>query len=407
MDYFAIMGHGVVGSGVSELFYKQRTQIEARIGRPMELKYILDRRELEGELSSKLTHRFEDILEDQQVGYVVECMGGIDPAYDYTRRLLEAGKSVITSNKELVAQKGTELLAIARKRHVNYLFEASVGGGIPVIHPLYQCIGFNQIDEIAGILNGTSNYILTRMFRDGMSLDTALKMAQDLGYAEQDPSADIDGADARRKISILGGVAFGRHIDAEAVHTEGIRAITSADVALAEAGGYAIKLIGRVKRQGDRVLAAVSPALIKKESPLANVDDVYNAILVRGADIGDVMFYGRGAGKLPTGSAIIADLIDAARATDTLTTHHWQASPPDYLIPASEEKIQLFVRVNGGGPRAVENVFGHVEFIHGGKNGEELAFITGPDTDARLQAVVALSNTMKIQVQSAIRLLPY
>lgn len=407
MDYFAIMGHGVVGSGVAELFYKQKAQIEDKIGRSMELKYIFDRRVPEGAMVEKHTERFLDILEDDKVGYVVESMGGIEPAYEFTRRLLEAGKTVITSNKELVAEKGTELLALAREKNANYLFEASVGGGIPIIHPLSRCIGFNEIDEIAGILNGTSNYILTRMFREGMSLDTALKMAQDLGYAERDPSADIDGHDACRKISILGGVAFGKEIDPQSVYTEGIRAIAAEDVALAGAGGYVIKLIGRVIRQGDKVLAAVSPALINKESPLANVDDVYNAIMVRGGDIGDMMFYGRGAGKLPTGSAIIADLIDAARAQGTITAAHWQESSPDYLIPAGKEQLRLFIRAQGGGPRAVENVFGHVNFIPGAQSEDELAFITEPGTDKELMAKIELSNTMKIKVRSAIRLLPY
>ena len=409
MDKIAIMGYGVVGSGVAELFYKTRENIEKKAGKPFDIKYILDLKELPGDpYEEKLTHNFEDILGDPEVTLVVESMGGMNPAYDFTKRLLMAGKSVITSNKELVAGRGAELLEVAARNHVNYLFEASVGGGIPIIHPLYQCLGANQIDEIAGILNGTSNYILTRMIKDGMSLETALRMAQDLGYAEADPSADIDGHDACRKICILGSIAFGHHIYPDGIRAEGIRGITGEDVTTASAGGYVIKLIGRAKRYGERLIVMVSPALISKQSPLANVDDVYNGIMIRGEDIGDVVFYGRGAGKLPTAAAVISDIIDAAQADDTLTSLHWQDEAPGQLAPVGEDTIQMFVRVRGGGPRAVENVFGHVHFIQGGKNGgSDLAFITEPGTEDHLNERVALSNEMKIQVLSAIRLLPY
>lgn len=403
----AIMGFGVVGSGVAELFYKTRDNIEKKAGCSIDIKYILDRKELtDSPYRDKLTFNFEDILSDESVKLVVEAMGGMVPAYDYTRRLLMAGKSVVTSNKELVAGKGAELLKIAREYNVNYLFEASVGGGIPIIHPLYQCLGANEISEIAGILNGTSNYILTRMVKDSMSMETALTKARELGYAEANPSADIDGHDACRKICILGSIAFGHHIYPEGIHTEGIRSITTKDVSMAAAAGYVIKLIGRAKRHGERLIVSVSPALISKQSPLANVDDVYNGIMIRGDDIGDVVFYGRGAGKLPTAAAVISDIIDAVKAGDTLTSLHWQDAKIGQVAPVEEGTIQLFLRVRGGGNRAVENIFGHVSFIQGDSNGD-LTFITEAATEKELYNMVRLSGEMKIEVLSAIRILPY
>ena len=299
---FAVMGHGVVGSGVVEVFYKNHDSIISRAGTDVDLKYILDIRDFPDlPYSDKFTKNFEDILNDPEVEVVAEVMGGLKPAYDFTKRLLLAGKSVVTSNKELVAAKGAELLKIAKEKNVNYLFEASVGGGIPIIRPINQCLAANNIDEILGILNGTTNFIMTKMIKESMSFDDALALAQQLGYAEKDPTADVDGHDACRKICILASIAFGKHVYPAQVHTEGISKISLMDVAYASNYNSVIKLIGKVAmKENGKIYCIVSPMLVSRESQLSSVDDVFNAIMVRGNATGDVMFYGKGAGKLPT-----------------------------------------------------------------------------------------------------------
>ncbi len=313
MIYIGVMGHGTVGSGVVEILQKNSHTIAQRAGDELIVKRILDLKSFDVPYRELFTEDANDLLEDESIDIIVETMGGIDPAYEFTVRALKSGKHVITSNKELVAQHGAELLKIARENNVNYLFEASVGGGIPIIRPLKQCLAANQIWEIYGILNGTTNYILTRMKRAGLNFEEALEEAKEKGYAEQDPTADIKGYDAGRKIAILSSIAFGTHVPYKEVYTEGIDEISHTDILYAKELDHSIKLIAGAKKYDDGVFAMVSPMLISNYSPLADVEDVFNAIMVKGDAIGDVMFYGQGAGKLPTASAVVGDIIDAAK----------------------------------------------------------------------------------------------
>ena len=334
----AVMGHGVVGSGVVEVIMNNASTISKKLGKDMEVKRILDLRDFEGlSYSDKFTKDFNDILNDEEIGVVAEVMGGVHPAYEFTKALLESGKSVVSSNKALVAAKGADLLATAKANHVNYFFEASVGGGIPVIHPLYDCMSANEIVEIAGILNGTTNFILTKMIKDGMSFADALALAQQLGYAERDPSADVEGEDAARKICIMSSIACGKHVYPEYISNEGITKLTLKDVAYAESWGGVIKLIGYYKKLADgKMECMVCPAFISDESQLAHVSDVFNAVLVRGNATGDVLFYGKGAGKLPTASAVVADMIDAAAMKDNCNFLSWEDSSESSVIPAED-----------------------------------------------------------------------
>lgn len=346
----AILGFGTVGSGVAEVIHKNNNHISQKVANQVNLKYILDIRDFPDSMfADKVVHDFSVIEQDPEVDVVVETIGGATIALEYTRRALLAGKSVVTSNKELVATHGYELLRLAKENQVTYLFEASVGGGIPIIRPISQCLAANELCEIAGILNGTTNYILTRMIRAGLPFEAALKEAQEKGYAERDPSADIEGADACRKICILSSLAFGRHIYPEQVATEGISHITLSDVAFAHSGDRKIKLLGRaIRREDDRVCAYVAPHLVPDESPLANVEDVFNAISVKGDAIGDVMFYGRGAGKLPTASAVVADVIDAAKHLKSKKYITWDEGGPDAVYSIDEVKNRWYVRVPAG-----------------------------------------------------------
>ncbi|MCD8159745.1 MAG: homoserine dehydrogenase [Clostridiales bacterium] len=345
----AILGYGTVGSGVGEIFYKNGQHISQRVANEVNLKYILDLREFPGDpYADRVIHDFSIIENDPEVAVVVETMGGVGFAYDCTKRALSKGKSVVTSNKELVATHGYELLQLAKANGCSYLFEASVGGGIPILRPMSNCLAANELQEIVGILNGTTNYILTRMIRAGLSFDAALKEAQDNGYAEKDPTADIEGHDACRKICILSSLGYGRHIYPEQVPTEGISNITLSDVAYARSGGYRIKLFGRsIRRESDgKVCAYVAPHLVDEESPLANVEDVFNAILVTGDSIGDVMFYGRGAGKMPTASAVVADVMDIVRAKGKkLIT--WEEGGSDTTYSVDEVASRWYLRVAG------------------------------------------------------------
>ena len=352
MAEIAVMGHGVVGSGVMEVLISHKDSIAKRAKKEVHVKHILDLREFPGlPYSGIFTKDFNTIVNDPQVKIVVEVMGGLEPAYTYVKACLENGKSVVTSNKELVAQKGAELLALAQKNNLNFLFEASVGGGIPIIRPISQCLAANEMTEIAGILNGTTNFILTKMIREGMAFDDALKLAQQLGYAERDPSADVEGIDACRKICILASLAYGTHVYPDSVHTEGITAITKEDVGYAGAWGGVIKLIGEVKKlENGRIHIQVAPMFISRESQLANVDDVFNGILVRGDATGDVVFYGKGAGKLPTASAVVADVIDCVRHLKSdRKILFWEDAKPDYVQPWEDTPQDLFLRVAGEG----------------------------------------------------------
>ncbi len=315
MANFAIMGFGTVGSGVAEVLRMNAASIAEKLGEPLNLKYILDVRDLSATPYGEIAVKDFSVLEnDPDLDVVVESIGGAKVALEFTRRALLAGKHVVTSNKELVASYGKELLNIAREKNVNYLFEASVGGGIPVLRPLFQCLAGNQIEEVVGILNGTTNYILTRMVKGGVSFEDALKEAQTKGYAEQNPAADVEGLDAGRKICILSNLAWGKEVLPERIHTQGISGLDLQDVAIASKAGYRVKLLGRALRLADgRQAAYVAPHLVPQDCPVAPVDDVFNAIMIRGNAVGNVMFYGRGAGDLPTASAVMGDVMDAVQ----------------------------------------------------------------------------------------------
>lgn len=349
MADIAVLGHGVVGSGVLEVLLTHRDSISRRAKEDISVKYILDLRDFPDLPYSQIfTKDFTDILNDPQVRIVVEVMGGLEPAFSYVKACLENGKSVVTSNKELVAAKGAELLALAQRNNLNFLFEASVGGGIPIIRPISQCLAANEVGEIAGILNGTTNFILTKMIREHMGFEEALKLAQELGYAERNPAADVEGADACRKICILASLAFGTHVYPDDVHTEGITKITLADVGYAESWGGVIKLIGEVKTlENEKIHIMVAPMFVSRESQLANVDDVFNGILVRGDATGDVVFYGKGAGKLPTASAVVADIIDCVKHFKARKYLFWEDSRPDYVEPFQHLPTDMFVHIQG------------------------------------------------------------
>lgn len=328
MKKIAVLGCGTVGSGVVEVFYKNRQSIQRKAGCPLDIKYIYLRRPRpELPWQDKLCYDFDTILHDPEISIVVEVMGGLHPAGEWIAACLKNNKSVVTANKELIAAQGAQLLALARQHQVNLLFEASVGGGIPIIRPLHQCLGANELDDIQGILNGTTNFILTKMSREGMSFSQALQMAQQLGYAEADPTADVQGLDACRKICILASLAFGSQLYPQLVHCQGITELTPEDVEYARNWGGVIKLIARAHRDPDtqQLSALVAPMFVPHDSQLSTVDDVFNGILVDGDATGQVLFYGKGAGKLPTASAVISDVIDCTKASGTIDTLFWQA----------------------------------------------------------------------------------
>ncbi|MEG2176037.1 MAG: homoserine dehydrogenase, partial [Oscillibacter sp.] len=316
MIQIAILGLGTVGTGVAKVVAENAKQIEHKLGEALQVKTILVRHFKDGPYRQLMTDRFEKIEDDDDIRVVVETIGGVDAAYTYTKRALSAGKHVVTANKQLVAEHGFELLALAKKKSVNYLFEASVGGGIPILHPLTQCLAANRVDEVCGILNGTTNYILTSMRLTGALFADVLREAQAKGYAEADPTADVEGIDAGRKTCILANLAFGHQVRPEDVPMEGISKLSLQDVRIAERAGYRVKLLGRaVRLPGDQRSAYVAPHLIAEEKPLAHVDDVYNAIMVRGNATGEVLFCGRGAGEMPTASACVSDVMEALQAS--------------------------------------------------------------------------------------------
>ena len=345
----AIMGHGTVGSGVYEVFEMNAEKIARTVGEPVEVKYVLDLRDFSSlSYADKFVNDFSIIENDPEVTVVAEVMGGVGAAYQFTRRCLEAGKSVCTSNKELVATKGDELLKIAEEHGVNYMFEASVGGGIPIIRPMLQCLAANEFNQICGILNGTTNYILTQMIHNGVTFEDALRQAQVNGYAEKDPTADIEGHDACRKICILSDLAYGDKFDPDAVPCEGITKITLEDVANADKLGCVIKLLGRsVRCEDGTAYAYVAPHLIHKESPLAPVEDVFNAIMVDGNATGEVMFYGKGAGKLATASAVVADMLDSIEHRDSRRRIMWGNGSKNLLRPLDTLRSAWYVRFKG------------------------------------------------------------
>jgi homoserine dehydrogenase len=404
----AIIGFGVVGSGVAEVFYRNRDRIETQAGRGLDIKYIVDVRSLaDTPWADKWTTDFEKVVSDPEVGVVVETIGGLHPAFEFSMRSLKAGKHVVTSNKELVATHGAALIQAAREKGVNYLFEASTGGGIPLIHPLHRCLASGEILEIGGILNGTSNFILTHMISDGMSFDQALSLAQKNGYAEANPKADVEGEDACRKICILASLVFGRHVYPQEVHTQGITRLTLDDVAAAAAAGYVVKLIGRAKKRGDGSLTAmVTPALLAKSSRMANVSDVFNAVLVRGADVGEIMFYGRGAGKLPTASAVLSDVVDAVRSGGHIGTLDWEDSMADTVGDHLEDVTPFMLRAGGGAQQALTGLFGRLRFVEYGDRGE-MAAITEPISAGRMQTLCAEAEKQGVSILSALPVLEY
>lgn len=408
--FVAVLGYGTVGSGVVELIYKNHDSIVKKsMQDSLELKYILDIREFpDSPYKDKFTKDFNIILNDPEVQIVVETMGGATFAYDCVKKLLLAGKSVVTSNKELVAQYGYELLTIAEEKNANFLFEASVGGGIPIIRPITQCLAANEIDQIAGILNGTTNYILTKMITEKASFDDALKNAQELGYAEKDPTADVDGHDSCRKICILAALCFGKHVYPDNVHTEGIRNITLSDVDYAASWGGVIKLIASAKKVDDgHINVTVSPAFVSNRSQLAGVDDVFNAVLVRGDAVGDAVFYGRGAGKLPTASAVVADVIDAAKHIEKKKNFGWDAAEDNYVVDYLSQTTALYIRgtVDGDKAEAVKNIndaIGAIRILKKDNADEnELAFVTNPATEGELRTKIA--NISGFNSESIIR----
>ena len=399
----AVMGYGTVGSGVVEVIETHTASIaKGTNGEKMEVAKILDLRDFPGDPHESLfTKDFNEILNDPEIKVVAETMGGVNPAFDFTIKLLEAGKSVVSSNKELVAQKGPELLQMAEESGANYLFEASVGGGIPIIRPMSQCLVANNIEGIAGILNGTTNFILTKMIEDGMTFADALKLAQDNGFAEKDPTADVEGFDACRKVCILASLAFGKHVYPNQVETEGISNITLEDVSYIEGAHGVIKLLGQIKKlSDDRIAAFVSPAVVWNGSQLASVNGVFNAILVRGDAVGDVCFYGQGAGKLPTASAVVADMVDCVKHINRKKFFGWGAGAEDYVVDYKESiEMPFYVRAKTTESK-IKSTFGAVKFLTRiGQPSDEKAFITDKMTQNELEKKLEgfeVINTIKV-----------
>lgn len=379
----AILGYGTVGSGVVEVINTNKESIDKRAGHEINIKHVLDLRKFPGDpIEDILTDDFNKIINDEEVDIVVEVMGGLEPAYSFVKDSLKHGKSVVTSNKELVAKYGAELLQLAKENSVNFLFEASVGGGIPIIRPLNESLTADEIYEITGILNGTTNFILTKMEQEGREFEDVLKEAQDLGYAEKDPEADVEGHDACRKIAILSSLAFARQVNFEEIPTEGITSVSKEDIEYAGQMGYTIKLLGTCKKLGEEIFARVSPVMIPVKHPLAPVQDVFNAILIKGNVIGEVMFYGRGAGKLPTASAVVADIVEASRHKGINIISHWSKKTVAMMDPASVP-ASYFVRVQKkeGVEAKVKEIFKDVKWIENENLKDELAFITNEDTE--------------------------
>ena len=400
----AIMGHGVVGSGVAEILLTHKQKLFASLGEEIYIKKILDLREFpDSPIAERFTKDFEEILNDREIRVVVEVMGGLNPAYDYVKRCLKAGKSVATSNKELVAAHGAELLALAKEENVNFMFEASVGGGIPIIRPMNQCLVANNVGEVAGILNGTTNFILTKMIEDGMQFADALKLAQDLGFAERNPAADIEGHDACRKICILASLAYGRHVYPDSVHTEGITDITLNDVRLAKEFGYVIKLIGKVKKLSDGSLDILTaPMLVPLNSQLSSIDYEFNGIMVRGDCTGDVVFYGKGAGKLPTASAVVADIVDCCKHLKARRFLFWADGDGSNIIDYKDSVSAMYLRVSGDDAEAkVEKLFGDISTV---RSDGELAVITSEIKYGECQSKCALLRESGVNVLSVIRI---
>lgn len=373
----AVLGYGTVGSGVVEVINTNHESINKRAGQEINVKYVLDLRDFPGDPVEKiLVHDYEQIVNDPEVDIVVEVMGGVEPAYTFVKKALLAGKNVCTSNKALVADKGRELMDIAREKSINFLFEASCGGGIPIIRVINSSLTGDEIDEVTGILNGTTNYMLYKMSTEGCEFDTVLKEAQQKGYAEADPTADVEGYDACRKIAILSSLAYSEYFDYKDIYTEGITKITPEDMEYAAKLGRTIKLLGTSRRNADGTCyAMVAPFLIGRDSPLYSVNDVFNAVFVHGNMLGDAMFYGSGAGKLPTASAVVGDIVDAAKHLHTNIFTNWNSTPAK-LRPLDQVSGRFFVRVKKEAAEEVKEVFENAEMICLDQLPEECAFMT-------------------------------
>ena len=401
MVQVAIMGYGTIGSGVAEILAQNAEQIKHGCGQDVALKYVLDLRDFPGSpVEDRIVHDFSVIEKDPEVSVVVETMGGLNPAYPFVKASLLAGKHVVTSNKALVAAYGTELLAIAREKNVNFFFEASVGGGIPIIRPLYRCLKGEKILEITGILNGTTNFILTKMDKEGASFEAVLKEAQDLGYAERNPEADVEGYDTCRKIAILTAMASGKEVNYEDISTEGITKITDVDFKYADKLGTSVKLFGTSRLDGDEVRAWVAPVMIGKDHPLYAVNDVFNGIMVKGNMLGTAMFYGSGAGKLPTASAVVADIMEAVENADHNVPLGWSS---ERLVIADQKTSvhRYFVRVEGTGTeleQAAAAAFGGAELVKLDSLNDEFALLTGEMSEAAYaECAAAFEKTAKIR----------
>lgn len=374
----SVLGYGTVGSGVVEVLTSNRESIAKKVGQELNVKYILDLRDFPGDPhEDKVVHDFNQIVNDSDVQIVVETMGGVKPAYDFVKACLEAGKSVCTSNKELVAKHGAELIAIAKEKSINFFFEASVGGGIPIIRPINECVTGDVIEEISGILNGTTNYILSKMASEGADFASVLKDAQDKGYAEKNPEADVEGYDACRKIAILTSLAYGKQVDFEDIYTEGITKITDVDIKYAKKLGASIKIFGSSKNVDGKVYAKVAPVMIDASHPLYMVNDVFNGIFVKGNMVGDLMFYGSGAGSLPTASAVVGDVVAAAKNLNNNVSIIWDKEKLE-LADIKEASQRFFVRLSGdqaSNASKVAGAFGNVQVVDAGVAGE-YAFVT-------------------------------
>lgn len=397
MIKIAVMGYGTIGSGVVEVLTINKDKIAKRAGEPVEVKYVLDLRDFPGSpIEDKLVKDYKTIVEDPEIGIVVETMGGVEPAYTFVKAMLEAGKQVTTSNKNLVAAKGAELIAVAREHNVNFQFEASVGGGIPIIRPLNKCLTADKIEEIMGILNGTTNYMLTKMSDEGVDFDEVLKDAQEKGYAEKDPTADIEGYDPCRKIAILTSLVCGRQVDYEDIHTEGITKISATDIKYAKAMNRSIKLLAMSREEGDSYSCLVAPFLLPVTHPLCGVNDVFNGIFVHGNVLGDAMFYGSGAGKLPTASAVVADVVDMVKHQHCNIFIDWSEEKME-LLDYKESQNAFFVRTSSD-PAAVEAAFGAVSYVEAGIDGE-IAFTTERMKEREFEekaARIALVNRIRL-----------
>lgn len=402
MINIAVLGYGTVGSGVVEVINTNQDSINRRAGDEIRIKYVLDLRDFPGDpVQEVLVHDYETIVNDPEVDIVVEVMGGLEPAHTFVKRALEAGKSVATSNKALVAKFGPELMNIARNKNINFLFEASCGGGIPIIRALNQSLTADQIDEVTGILNGTTNYMLTKMDMEGNRFESVLKEAQEKGYAEADPTADVEGYDACRKIAILSSLAYGKFLNYEKIHTEGITRITPEDMEYARAMGMSIKLLATSRKLSeDSYYAVVAPFLVGKNNPLYSVNDVYNGIFVHGNVLGDAMFYGSGAGKLPTASAVVADVVDEAKHLHENMPNEWTDQPLPLADP-DQVSGRFFVRVQTTDLSLIRSVFGTIEQIQVPKAEGETGFVTAQMTLGQYKAKAA---EIKAEILSMIRI---